>query len=68
MRRSPQNVRIACNHAGMTHFGGAYFFHEFFRVLQLQIFLEHHLIHTTRNDRSRAHPESGSCAILGVTS
>jgi hypothetical protein len=39
MRRSPRNVRVTYNHRGLTHFGGAYFFHEFLRVLQLCEFL-----------------------------
>src|SRR6266550_5525636 len=29
VRRSPRNVRIICNHRGLSHFGGSYFFHEF---------------------------------------
>jgi hypothetical protein len=37
MPYSPRNVRIACNHAGLTHYGGVYFFHEFLRVLQRKI-------------------------------
>ncbi len=43
MRRSPRNLQIACNHAGLTHFGGIYFFHEFMRVLQLRKYLARHL-------------------------
>ncbi len=43
MRRSPKNVRIAFNHAGLTHYGGVFFFHEFTRVLQLRDFLSRHL-------------------------
>lgn len=43
MRRSPRNLRIACNHAGLTHFGGIFFFHEFLRVLHLRDFLARHL-------------------------
>ena len=43
MRRSPRNLRIACNHAGLTHLGGIFFFHEFLRVLQLRDFLARHL-------------------------
>ena len=34
MRHSPRNLRIACDHTGLTHFGGIYFFREFLRVLQ----------------------------------
>lgn len=36
MRRSPRNVEIAFTHAGLTHYGGAFFLHEFFRVLQVR--------------------------------
>lgn len=39
MRRSPRNLRIACNHTGLTHFGGLFFFHEFITLLQLRRFL-----------------------------
>ena len=51
MRRSPRNVRIACNHRGLTHYGGAFFFHEFTRVLQLRDFLARHLRYPRRNQR-----------------
>jgi len=51
MRRSPRNLRIACDHAGLTHFGGVFFFHEFLRVLQLRRFLSRHLAYTRRNSR-----------------
>lgn len=51
MRRSPRNLRIACNHAGLTHFGGAWFFHEFLRVLQLRDFLARNLPYSRRNSR-----------------
>jgi hypothetical protein len=51
MRRSPRNLRIACNHAGLTHFGGVYFFHEFLRVLQLRRFMSRHLDYPRRNHR-----------------
>ena len=49
MRRSPRNVRIACNHRGLTHYGGIIFFHEFTRVLQLRRFLHRHLHYPRRN-------------------
>ena len=42
MRRSPANVKIAFNHAGLTHCGGIFFFPEFTRVLQLRDFLSRH--------------------------
>jgi hypothetical protein len=49
MRRSPRNLKIACNHAGLTHFGGLYFFHEFVRVLQIRNFLARYLRYSRRN-------------------
>jgi len=51
MRRSPRNLKIACNHAGLTHFGGAYFFHEFLQVLQFRHFLARNLHYPRRNRR-----------------
>jgi len=51
MRRSPRNVHVACNHRGLTHFGGAFFFHEFLRVLQFREFLARHLAYPRRNHR-----------------
>ena len=50
MRHSPRNLRIACDHRGLTHFGGVYFFHEFLQVLQLRHFLAQNLtIHGATN-------------------
>ena len=51
MRRSPKNVRITCNHGGLTHYGGVFFFHEFTRVLQLRDFLARHLRYRRRNQQ-----------------
>jgi hypothetical protein len=51
MRRSPKNVRIAFDDAGLTHYGGVLFFHEFTRVLQLRRFLARHLQYPRRNQR-----------------
>src|SRR5487761_189599 len=51
MRYSPRNIRIACNHEGLTHFGGAYFFQEFLRVLQFRDFLARQLTYPRRNRR-----------------
>jgi Transposase DDE domain group 1 len=51
MRRSPRNLTVACNHAGLTHFGGAYFFHEFLRLLHFRDFLARHLAYPRRNCR-----------------
>jgi hypothetical protein len=42
-------VKIACNHRGLTHYGGIIFFHEFTRVLQLRRFLYRHLHYPRRN-------------------
>ncbi len=49
MRRSPRHLEIACNHDGLTHFGGISFLHEFIRVLQLRDFLARHLTYPRRN-------------------
>lgn len=51
MPYSPRNIKIACNHEGLTHYGGVYFFHEFLRVLQLRHFLATHLTYSRRNSR-----------------
>jgi hypothetical protein len=39
VRRSPTSVRIAYNHASLTHFGGVHLFHEFLRVLHFRDFI-----------------------------
>jgi hypothetical protein len=49
--RSPRNLRIACDHRGLTHFGGVYFFHEFLQVLQIRRFLTQNLDYPRRNQR-----------------
>jgi len=50
VRRSPKNLQIACNHAGLTtHFGGIYFFHGFLRVLQIRELLTRSLRYPRRN-------------------
>ena len=51
MRRTPRNLRIACDHRGLTHFGGAYFFHEFLQVLQVRRFLSREVPYPRRNCR-----------------
>jgi hypothetical protein len=51
MRHSPRNLRLACDHTGLTHFGGIYFFREFLRVLQFRNFLAHQLTYPRRNRR-----------------
>jgi hypothetical protein len=51
MPYSPRSIKLACNHTGLTHFGGIYFFHEFLRVLQLRDFLATHLTYPRRNNR-----------------
>ncbi len=52
MRRSPRNLRIACNHRGLTRFGGACLFHEFLRVLQIREFLARQAPYARRNHRN----------------
>ena len=49
MRRSPRSVRIVYNHAGLTHFGGIHFFHEFLRVLHFRDFLAQQIRYPRRN-------------------
>lgn len=49
MRRSPRNLTIACNHRGLTHYGGIYLFHEFAQVLQLRQFASWYLSYPRRN-------------------
>jgi hypothetical protein len=51
MRRSPKKLKIACNHKGLTHYGGVHFFHEFTRVLQIRDFIARHLAYPRRNQR-----------------
>jgi hypothetical protein len=51
MRHAPRNLRLACDHKGLTHFGGIYFFGEFLRVLQLRNFLSQQLTYPRRNRR-----------------
>src|ERR1039458_9276893 len=51
INRSPRGLRIACNHAGLTHFGGIYFCHEFLRVLHIRQFLARNLDYSRRNQR-----------------
>ena len=51
MRRSPRNLRIACDHRGLTHYGGVFFFQEFLQVLQFRDFLAQQLTYPRRNCR-----------------
>ena len=51
MRRGPRNLKIACDHRGLTHFGGAYFFHEFLQVLQIRRFLAREVPYPRRHHR-----------------
>jgi hypothetical protein len=51
MCRSPRNVRIAFDDAGLTQYGGVLFFSEFTRVLQLRRFLTRRLHYGRRNHR-----------------
>jgi Transposase DDE domain group 1 len=47
--RSPRSVRIVCNHAGLTHFGGVHFFRESLRVLHFRDFLAQQIRYPRRN-------------------
>ena len=47
--KSPRNVRFSFNHRGLSHFGGAYFFHEFVRVLHVRHFLAEQIRYSRRN-------------------
>ena len=47
--KSPRNVRIAFHHGGLSHFGGAYFFHEFVRVLHMRHFLAEQIRYPRQN-------------------
>lgn len=49
MRRSPRHLKIACNHRGLTHYGGVCLFHEFIQVLQFRRFASWHLRYLRRN-------------------
>src|SRR5258708_1999539 len=51
MRRSPRNLRVACDHRGLTNYGGVYFFQEFLQVLQFRDFLAQQLTYPRRNRR-----------------
>ena len=51
MRHALRNLRLACDHKGLTHFGGIYFFREFLRVLQFRNFLARRLTYPRRNRR-----------------
>jgi Transposase DDE domain group 1 len=50
VRRSPRNVKIACNNHGLSHFSGTYFFSEFLRLLHIRNFLAGR-IHYPRHNR-----------------
>jgi Transposase DDE domain group 1 len=49
MPYTPRNVTLAFNHAGLTHYGGSFFLHEFLRVLQIRHFLARQLNWYRRN-------------------
>src|SRR3974377_2140684 len=51
MRHSPRNLRIACDHRGLPHFGGLHFFRGFLQVLQFRNFLAPQLPYPRRNRR-----------------
>ena len=43
-------LRIACDHRGLTHYGGAHFFHEFLQVLQQFAWLAENLVELRTGD------------------
>jgi hypothetical protein len=49
IKRSARSVKISCNHRGLSHFGGAYFFHEFVRVLHIRDYLAKQMRYPRRN-------------------
>ena len=51
-----RNLYFACDHKGLTHFGGIYFFREFLRVLQLRNFLSQHHTCLRRHHRYSLSP------------
>jgi len=51
MRHFPRNLRLACDHKCLTHFGGIYLLLEFLRVLQSRNFLARQLTYPRRNRR-----------------
>jgi hypothetical protein len=53
MQYSPGNMRVACHHRGLTHFGDVYFFHEFLRRLQFRSFLALYLTYPRLKRRYR---------------
>src|SRR5438105_6725443 len=36
MRQLPRNLKVACNHQGLTPYGGIWFFQKFIQVLQVR--------------------------------
>jgi TolB-like protein len=66
MRYSPRNMKVACDHAGLTHVGGIHFFHEFIRVLQLRHFLATHLALPRRGYRFIAKVERSAYLIRSL--
>lgn len=40
---------MTCNHRGLSHFGGSYFFHEFLRVLHFRNYLAEQIRYPRRN-------------------
>jgi Transposase DDE domain group 1 len=49
IHRSPRSVKISWNHRSLSHFGGAYFFHDFVRVLHIRDYLAKQIRYPRRN-------------------
>ena len=49
MPYSPRNIKLVCNHRGLTHFGGVHLFDEFLRLLHFRDFLAQQIRYPPRN-------------------
>jgi hypothetical protein len=49
MTYSPRNIKLVCNHRGLTHFGGVHLFDEFLRLLHFRDFLAQQIRYPRRN-------------------
>ncbi len=49
MPYSPRNIKLVCNHRGLTHFGGVHLFDEFLRLLHFRDFLAQQIRYPRRN-------------------
>ena len=66
MRRSPRNLRIACDHKGLTHFGGIHFFHKFLQLLQLRDFMARHLSYPRWDEKAGLRRDAVGSQVIDV--